>query len=83
MKKYKVIRDCHWGFGYREAGSIVELADDVVPPEHFQLLSDNSAPAAEIQSAPTPTSFSEINKSKKDAVIKTGMSAKPKDSEAI
>lgn len=79
MAKYRVIRDCHWDFGYRDKGSIVEVADGVEVPEHFELI-DKVKPAAEVNLAPEPKTFDAINKDRQKDTPKTGMAAKSKTS---
>lgn len=35
--EYRVIRTCYWKNTYYTKGEMVELPDDVTPPEHFEL----------------------------------------------
>lgn len=79
MAKYRVIRDCHWEHGYREQGSIIEVPEGVVPPEHFELV-DKVKVQEEVVLAPEPKTFDAINKDRQKDVPKTGMAAKSKSS---
>jgi len=44
MRKWRVIRDCHWEGGYREEDEILKLPDDQEPNEHFEEIFDEREP---------------------------------------
>lgn len=77
MKKYRVLRDCHWNYGYWEEGQKVEFSDELKPPRHFQLVDRFGDDIIE-SVKPEPNTFSGINKARSESMPKTGMSAKSK-----
>jgi len=90
MSRYRVLRDCHWNFGYWDEGRIVEIDDELNPPEHFKKLGRygeevDTAPEVRQPGQPdmktTPATMKELNDQKKSQIPKTGMgsdTAEPK-----
>jgi len=88
MVKYRVIRTCHWNYGYWEEGRIVELPEGTdghgllfpEPNNHFQRLDDDGkdvVAVTKIHTREPGSTFSEMNKTLED-IPNTGMMHDPK-----
>jgi hypothetical protein len=87
MVKYRVLRDCHWNYGYWEKDRVVEFPEGKnsngevfpIPNEHFQRLGEDGKDAVEVvpEKDTTPRTFSELNKANDD-IPNTGMMHDPK-----
>lgn len=82
MVKYRVIRTCHWNYGYWDEGRVVEFPEGTdgkgeafpIPNAHFQRLDEDGkdVPVTPVLKPAPGSTFSDMNK-ELETPITTGM----------